>query len=94
MGMKVDVEVVCLIHRFMASKVSLKDSGASPVGKSSFKYFFRVVCKAQSKMNRVTVRAESISGGVCEICGARGQVQNLGGSLFVQALCMKHKFGY
>lgn len=46
------------------------------------------------KMNRVTVKAESISGGVCEICGARGQVQNLGGSLFVQALCMKHKFGY
>lgn len=46
------------------------------------------------KMNRIVTKAETVSGNICEICGARGQAENLGGSLYIQTLCRKHKFGY
>ncbi len=46
------------------------------------------------KMQKIVIKTETISGNICEICGARGQAENLGGSLYIQTLCRKHKFGY
>jgi hypothetical protein len=59
------------------------------------RYYFKASDESLfPKMQKIVIKTETISGNVCEICGVRGQAENLGGSLYVQTLCRKHKFGY